>query len=88
MTARVIAVTLAERLADPAVRGIHDPNLFVDPRVLMSECARHGVELKVRGVRPEIGGLLRWLATRRGEVAIVPSWSRVVLYQGRGVKHG
>jgi 2-polyprenyl-6-hydroxyphenyl methylase/3-demethylubiquinone-9 3-methyltransferase len=54
----------------------------------MSECARHGVELKVRGVRPEIGGLLRWLATRRGEVAIVPSWSRAVLYQGRGVKHG
>jgi hypothetical protein len=35
-----------------------------------------------------VGGLLRWLVTRRGEVAIVPSWSRAVLYQAWGVKHG
>jgi 2-polyprenyl-6-hydroxyphenyl methylase/3-demethylubiquinone-9 3-methyltransferase len=85
--ARILAVEIGERIVR-GVRGIHDPALFVDPRVLMSECARHGVELKVRGVRPEVGGLLRWLATRRGEVAIVPSRSRAVLYQGRGVKHG
>ena len=84
--ARLLAVDIGERIV--GVRGIHDPALFVDPGVLMSECAGHGVELSVRGVRPATGGLLRWLFTRRGEVAIVPSWSVAVLYQGRGVKHG
>jgi 2-polyprenyl-6-hydroxyphenyl methylase / 3-demethylubiquinone-9 3-methyltransferase len=84
--ARLLAVDIGERIV--GVRGIHDPALFVDPGVLMSECAGHGVELSVRGVRPATGGLLRWLLTRRGEVAIVPSWSVAVLYQGRGVKHG
>ena len=84
--ARLLAVDIGERIV--GVRGIHDPALFVDPGVLMSECAGHGVELSVRGVRPATGGLLRWLFTRRGEVAIVPSWSMAVLYQGRGVKHG
>ena len=36
----------------PAVRGIHDPALFVSPKKLRAECARHGVPLEVRGVRP------------------------------------
>jgi 2-polyprenyl-6-hydroxyphenyl methylase/3-demethylubiquinone-9 3-methyltransferase len=84
--ARLLAVDIGERIV--GVRGIHDPALFVDPGVLTSECAGHGVELSVRGVRPEVGALLRWLFTRRGEVAIVPSWSTAVLYQGWGVKHG
>ncbi len=86
LAARVLAVEIGERLV--RVRGIHDPRLFVDPGVLTSECARHGVELRIRGVRPAAAGLLRWLFTRRGEVAIVPSRSTAVLYQGRGVKHG
>src|SRR5258705_8380034 len=76
--ARVLAVEIGERVV--RVRGIHDPDLFVDPRVLMSECAAHGVELKVRGGRPQIGGLLRWLATRRGPVAIVPSMFQAVVH--------
>jgi 2-polyprenyl-6-hydroxyphenyl methylase / 3-demethylubiquinone-9 3-methyltransferase len=83
--ARFLAVTVAERLA-PAAVGIHDPNLFVDPRVLMSECARHGVRLAVRGLRPELPAMARWLVTRRGAVAMVPTFSSAVLYQGRGVK--
>jgi 2-polyprenyl-6-hydroxyphenyl methylase/3-demethylubiquinone-9 3-methyltransferase len=86
--ARLVAVTLAERIPGVAPRGIHDPNLFVDVRVLRSECARHGVVLNVRGVRPSIGGLVRWLASHKGEVAMVPTWSTAILYQGRGVKHG
>jgi 2-polyprenyl-6-hydroxyphenyl methylase / 3-demethylubiquinone-9 3-methyltransferase len=88
LAARLIAVRLAERLGGPAVRGIHDPDLFVKPQVLMNECAEHGVTLRIRGVRPAARGLLRWLVTRRGDVAIVPSRSTAVLYQGRGVKHG
>jgi 2-polyprenyl-6-hydroxyphenyl methylase / 3-demethylubiquinone-9 3-methyltransferase len=85
---RLLAVEIGERIAGREVRGIHDPALFVDPHRLMRECAQHGVELRVRGVRPATGGLLRWLVTRRGDVAIVPSLSTAVLYQGRGVKHG
>ncbi|MDG4806596.1 methyltransferase domain-containing protein [Micromonospora sp. WMMD1120] len=97
--ARLVAVRIAERL--PTVpRGIHDPLLFVDDRALVAECARHGVDLRLRGVRPQVGGLLVWLL-RRARAAgaagtatvgaaprIVPTWSTAVLYQGRGVRRG
>ncbi|MEU1605312.1 methyltransferase domain-containing protein [Micromonospora matsumotoense] len=95
--ARLIAVEVGERL--PAVpRGIHDPRLFVDDRELVAECARHGVALRVRGVRPDLWGTLGWLARRTrggagrgarpGGPTIRPTWSTAVLYQGRGVRHG
>jgi 2-polyprenyl-6-hydroxyphenyl methylase / 3-demethylubiquinone-9 3-methyltransferase len=84
--ARLLAVRIGERLRGVAPRGIHDPNLFVNPDVLVSECARHGVGLSVRGIRPSPSGLARWLLTRRGPVAILPTASTAVLYQGRGVK--
>jgi 2-polyprenyl-6-hydroxyphenyl methylase/3-demethylubiquinone-9 3-methyltransferase len=83
---RLIAVTIAERLRG-VPRGLHDPALFVDPRVLRAQCARHGVVLRVRGVRPTVPAVAGWLAgagNRRGRV--VPTWSTAVLYQGRGVK--
>ncbi|GAA2375720.1 methyltransferase domain-containing protein [Dactylosporangium salmoneum] len=82
---RLIAVRLAEALM-PAVRGIHDPALFVDPRRLRRECARHGVALDVRGVRPALPSLARWLVSRRNPVPIVPTFSTAILYQGRGRK--
>jgi 2-polyprenyl-6-hydroxyphenyl methylase/3-demethylubiquinone-9 3-methyltransferase len=82
---RLIAVRLAEAVL-PVVRGIHDPALFVDPRRLRSECARHGVPLDVRGVRPALPALARWLVTRRNAVPIVPTFSTAILYQGRGRK--
>jgi 2-polyprenyl-6-hydroxyphenyl methylase/3-demethylubiquinone-9 3-methyltransferase len=95
---RLLAVRLGERL--PGVpKGIHDPDLFVDARRLVAECARHGVALTVRGVRPRIWPLARWLVRRArnrpadlpGPAAapqIVPTWSTAVLYQGWGVKRG
>jgi 2-polyprenyl-6-hydroxyphenyl methylase / 3-demethylubiquinone-9 3-methyltransferase len=82
---RFVVVAAAERLRR-APCGLHDSNLFVDPDVLVGECARHGVALTTRGLRPAIGPMLRWLGTNRGEVAMVPTWSRAVLYQGRGTK--
>lgn len=84
--ARLVAVWLAERVPGIAPRGIHDPELFVAPRVLAAECARHGVRLRVRGLRPAAGALLRFLLTRRGEVPMLPTRSTAVLYQARGVK--
>ena len=83
---RFVAVTLAERLPGVAPHGIHDPNLFVDRRVLVDECARHGVVLRTNGLRPQVGAMLRWLATRRGEVRMVPDRITAVLYQGVGTK--
>jgi 2-polyprenyl-6-hydroxyphenyl methylase/3-demethylubiquinone-9 3-methyltransferase len=84
---RLLAVRIAERV--PAVpRGLHDPDLFVEPGVLVDECARHGVTLSVRGARPTAWGTLRWLVTRRGRARIVSTWSTAVLYQGRGRKRG
>jgi 2-polyprenyl-6-hydroxyphenyl methylase / 3-demethylubiquinone-9 3-methyltransferase len=63
LLARLVAVEIGERL--PTVpRGIHDPRLFVDARALVAECARHGVELRLRGIRPAIGGTLAWLLRR------------------------
>jgi 2-polyprenyl-6-hydroxyphenyl methylase/3-demethylubiquinone-9 3-methyltransferase len=84
---RLITVTLGERLGIAPV-GLHDPALFVRPARLVTEFARHGVTLRVRGVRPTLAGLFKWLALRRGSAgAIVPSFSTAVLYQGVGTRH-
>lgn len=84
--ARFVAVTVAERIPGGAPAGIHDPTLFVRPRVLVEECLRHGVTLRVRGIRPAAAQMARFMFTRRGPVAIVPSRSTAVLYQGIGVR--
>ena len=87
---RFVTVTLGERLG-LAPAGLHDPALFVDPRRLIAECASHGVRLEVRGARPSVAGLVRWLrpapAHNGGPLGrIVPTRSTAVLYQGRGHK--
>ncbi|HET6480452.1 MAG TPA: methyltransferase domain-containing protein [Actinoplanes sp.] len=88
---RFVLVTLGELLG-LAPAGLHDPELFVDPRRLTAECASHGVRLQVRGARPSVPGLLRWLTPRSrpnggGPLGrIVPTRSTAVLYQGRGRK--
>jgi len=66
-------------------RGLHDPALFVNRRRLVALCARHGVALRLRGIRPAALPLVRWLFSRRREVPIVPSRSTAILFQGRGV---
>jgi 2-polyprenyl-6-hydroxyphenyl methylase/3-demethylubiquinone-9 3-methyltransferase len=83
---RFLAITVAERVPGGAPRGIHDPDLFVDPKELVAEFARHGVALRVRGLRPQLRGLLRWLVTRRGAAPMVPTWSASVLFQATGTK--
>jgi 2-polyprenyl-6-hydroxyphenyl methylase / 3-demethylubiquinone-9 3-methyltransferase len=87
---RFITVTAGEKLGI-APYGIHDPALFVDPGVLTGEFARHGVKLRVRGIRPTLSGLLRWLvlpgpADGRPLGRVVPTFSTAVLYQGIGHK--
>ncbi|HET9516938.1 MAG TPA: methyltransferase domain-containing protein [Actinoplanes sp.] len=92
---RFVTVTVGERL--PGIpRGIHDPDLFVCPARLTALCARHGVRLRVRGLRPTVTGLLRWLVLPRSPTvgsaagrplgAMVAMRSTAVLYQGLGLK--
>jgi 2-polyprenyl-6-hydroxyphenyl methylase/3-demethylubiquinone-9 3-methyltransferase len=83
--ARFLAITLAERL--PGVpRGLHDSALFVNRARLVRLCARAGVPLLLRGIRPSVPQLIRWLPRRTGRVELVPSASTAVLFQGRGIK--
>jgi 2-polyprenyl-6-hydroxyphenyl methylase/3-demethylubiquinone-9 3-methyltransferase len=88
---RFITVTAGERLGIAPI-GLHDPELFVDPAELTAQFARHGVRLQVRGIRPTMTGLLRWLVLPRETTTgrplgrVVPTRSKAVLYQGRGRK--
>jgi 2-polyprenyl-6-hydroxyphenyl methylase/3-demethylubiquinone-9 3-methyltransferase len=84
--ADLLAVRVAERIPGGAPAGVHDPALFVDRRRLVAECARHGVRLQLRGMRPAVPGLVAWLAKRRPAARMVPTWSTAVLFQGVGTK--
>jgi len=86
--ARLVAVIVAERIRGLAPKGIHDPALFVAPRVLVEACARRGITLTIRGIRPAALDLVRWVVTHRGAVRIVSARSTAVLYQGWGIKEG
>jgi 2-polyprenyl-6-hydroxyphenyl methylase / 3-demethylubiquinone-9 3-methyltransferase len=86
---RFITVTAAERLGIAPI-GLHDPELFVDPKELTAHFAQQGIALQIRGIRPTMTGLLRWLARPSATVGhsgrVVATWSTAVLYQGRGRK--
>ena len=82
--ARLVAVRLAERVPGGPPPGIHDPALLVDRAVLRRECARHGVQLRLRGIRPSLVDLARWLAGRTDVVRMVPVPTTAVLFQAAG----
>jgi 2-polyprenyl-6-hydroxyphenyl methylase/3-demethylubiquinone-9 3-methyltransferase len=86
---RFITVTAGEWLGF-APPDLHDPALFVRPRRLIAEFARHGVRVEVRGARPTMTGLFRWRVLRRERTGgrIVRSGLTTVLYQGTGRKEG
>lgn len=81
-----LAVTVGERVPGTPPPGIHDPALFVNRQRLVAECARHGVTVALRGVRPALGDVARWLAGRVDGVRMVPAPTTAVLFQGVGRK--
>ncbi len=84
--ARFLVVTVGERVPGTPPPGIHDPALFVSRQRLVAECARHGVTIALRGIRPGMGDVVRWLAGRVGGVRMVPVPTTAVLFQGAGRK--
>ena len=82
--ARFLAVTVAERIPGAAPAGIHDPALFVDRPTLVAHCARAGVPLRLRGLRPSVRDLARWVAGRSDTVRMLPAPTTAVLFQGVG----
>lgn len=83
--ARLVAIRLAEQL--PAVpKGIHDPDLLVNRTALVRECARHGVELTLRGIAPSVPDLVRWLVRRVDAVRMVSVPTTAILFQAVGRK--
>ena len=85
---RFTAVTVAERLPGGPPPRLHDPRLFVDRRALVAEFARHGVGLRLWGLRPSLPGYLRWLVGRADGVPLVRVRSTAGLFQGSGRKRG
>lgn len=83
---RFVLVTVGERMPGGPPPGIHDPRLFVPPGRLAHLFARHGVRLRVRGLRVSVLGFLGFLAKRRGTVRMLPTRSLAILYQALGRK--
>jgi len=83
---RWLAIGVAERVPRVATRGVHDPALLVDRDVLVDECARHGVDLDLRGIRPSMIDMALWMAHRRSAVRMVPVATTAVLFQAWGTK--
>jgi 2-polyprenyl-6-hydroxyphenyl methylase/3-demethylubiquinone-9 3-methyltransferase len=84
--ARLVAVTVAERLPGGPPPRLHDPRLFVDRRRLSRLCTMHGVDLRLRGLRPSALDYGRWLMHRRDAVRMVRTRSTAALFQARGTK--
>lgn len=82
--ARLVAIGIAERVRGGPPHGIHDPRLLVDRAVLQRECARHGVAVRLRGIRPALGDVLRWRAQRTEHVRMVAVPTTAVLFQAVG----
>src|SRR5918993_1534671 len=78
--ARLVTVTLAERIPGAAPPGIHDPALFVDRAELVALAARRGVPLPLPGRPPPLLGMVRWLARREPDPAMRPTRSTAVLF--------
>ncbi len=84
--ARLSLVTIGERMPGGPPPGCHDPELFVEPRRLQAEFARHGIELHVRGLRWSAPDYAAFLVSRNRPVRMVPTRSLASVYQAKGRK--
>lgn len=83
---RFTSITVAERLPGGPPPRLHDGRLFVDRDQLVRRCAALGVELTLTGLRLCASDYLRWVAGRRLDVRMLPTWSTAGLFQAHGTK--
>ena len=86
LVARIVLVTIAERLPGGPPLHCHDPALFVAPERLRALCARGGVDLRLRGLRPAAQQYAAFLLGRLDRVDMVPTRPVNAVYQGIGRK--
>ena len=84
--ARLLLVTIGERVPGGPPFGCHDPRLFVTPGRLIALCGERSVALKVRGLRPSMRDYLAFVSGRRRLVRMLPTRSLSAVYQGIGRK--
>jgi 2-polyprenyl-6-hydroxyphenyl methylase/3-demethylubiquinone-9 3-methyltransferase len=83
---RFLSVTVGERIPAGPPRRLHDPALFVDRDGLRGAAARHGVPLRLNGLRLHPVDYLGWLLRRRQSVRMVPARGTAALFQAVGIK--
>jgi 2-polyprenyl-6-hydroxyphenyl methylase / 3-demethylubiquinone-9 3-methyltransferase len=83
---RFSSITVAERLPAGPPPRLHDGALFVDRDRLLAEAAKHGVTLRLNGLRPSAVDYLVWLIRKRDDVRMVATRSTAGLFQGVGIK--
>ena len=83
---RFLSVTVGERIPAGPPRRLHDPTLFVDREGLRGAAARHGVPLRMNGLRLHPVDYLGWLLRRRQSVRMVPARGTAALFQAVGIK--
>ncbi|MGH2673977.1 MAG: bifunctional 2-polyprenyl-6-hydroxyphenol methylase/3-demethylubiquinol 3-O-methyltransferase UbiG [Actinomycetota bacterium] len=86
MWSRLSLVVVGERVPGGPPSRIHDPSLFVRPRRIARLLGRHGLRVRVRGLRPSLRDYLAFLLGRRGSVRMLPTRSLASVYQGVGRK--
>lgn len=84
--AKVLAISVAEHIPGGAPPGLHDPDLFVDRAALRAECARHGVPVRITGMRPSLLAVLAWAVKRKAAARMLPTRWTSVLFQAYGTK--
>jgi 2-polyprenyl-6-hydroxyphenyl methylase/3-demethylubiquinone-9 3-methyltransferase len=84
---RFAVVHVVERLPGGPPPGTHDPGLLVDPIRLRNLLHLNGLRVhRLRGLRPSGLDYVRWLARRRDAVRMLPTGSRLGIYQILAVK--
>ncbi|BEP14353.1 hypothetical protein acdb102_26640 [Acidothermaceae bacterium B102] len=84
--ARLLTITVAERIPGGPPVGLHDGSLYVSRGALVALCAEHGVAIRLGGLRPSLVAWVGWLLHRREAGRMVATRSTAVLFSGVGVK--